>query len=401
MTRTESTFTSVEICAGAGGQAVGLHRAGFKHFALIEIDPHACDTLRENVTGNPDWADCRVIQADLTAFDPKDLGLQPGRLDLLAGGVPCPPFSAAGKQLGQDDERDLFPTMLDLVDFLQPKAVMIENVRALLEPPEKFREYREGVIEYRLKEAGYTICYWKVLEARDYGVPQLRPRAILVAMREEYAKHFQWTEPESGELKTVADALAASMRERFEASGTDPRWKGAYTRRWKAKYEAWLNEARKGTVAPTLVGGSKKHGGADLGPTRAKEAWRKLGVCGLGVANEKNDLKDPERDLYAERGPKLTVRQAAIIQGFPEDWKFSGKKTAAYRQVGNAFPPPVAEAVGSQIIAALEAGKKERTERERRTEKAAVLFEMPAQSSPVRGAKLVDRGGDLESASVR
>ncbi|MFF7193048.1 DNA cytosine methyltransferase [Streptomyces sp. NPDC008079] len=397
MTSIEPQFTSVEICAGAGGQAVGLHRAGFKHLALIEIDPNACQTLKDNVEGNPKWDGCKVIEADLTKFDPRRLKLKPGVLDLLAGGVPCPPFSAAGKQLGHEDERDLFPTMLDLIGFLQPKAVMIENVRALLEPPEKFRKYREDVIERRLKEAGYTICYWKVLEARDYGVPQLRPRAILVAMKPEYAKHFAWTEPEHTKLLTVAKALAKSMRERYQASGQDPRWKGLYTARWETAYKKWLKAAKTGTVAPTLVGGSKKHGGADLGPSRAKEAWRKLGVCGLGVANDPSDLQDPERDLYAERGPKLTVLQAATIQGFPEDWKFSGRKTAAYRQVGNAFPPPVAEAVGKQIVAALAAGKREK---DAQIEKDSALFEVSAPSAPAR-THLVNRGGDRERAGVR
>src|SRR5690242_18171298 len=101
MTRTnELKYTSVEICAGAGGQAVGLHNAGFKHLALIEIDKDACQTLRNNTVGNPEWESCKVIEADLREFDHADLGLRPGELDLLAGGVPCPPFSAAGKQLG-------------------------------------------------------------------------------------------------------------------------------------------------------------------------------------------------------------------------------------------------------------------------------------------------------------
>ncbi|MEU1674985.1 DNA (cytosine-5-)-methyltransferase [Streptomyces roseifaciens] len=349
MSPDKAAFTSVEICAGAGGQAVGLHNAGFRHLALIELDKNACDTLELNVKDNEAWQGCEVIRADLTKFDPKSLELKPGELDLLAGGVPCPPFSLAGKQLGPDDERDLFPTMLDMVDVLQPKAVMIENVRGLLEPPEKFQQYREEVILRRLSDAGYSKCYWKVLEACDYGVPQLRPRAILVAMKEEYARHFAWTEPEKAQLVTVADALAPSMRDRFEASGHPD---------WEERYKSWRRDASKG-VAPTLVGGSKKHGGADLGPTRAKKAWRALGVCGLGVANDPEDMVDPSRDLFAAAGPKLTVKQAAIIQGFPESWKFSGRKTAAYRQVGNAFPPPVAKAVGLQIIKALEARRKE------------------------------------------
>jgi len=349
MTRTnEVDYTSVEICAGAGGQAVGLHKAGFKHVALIEIDKDACQTLRVNTEQNPEWADCKVIEADLTAFDSAGLGLEPGDLDLLAGGVPCPPFSAAGKQLGRDDERDLFPTMLRLIDDLDPKAVMIENVRGLLDP--KFAEYRRDIIK-SLESMGYEECYWDLLEAKDYGVPQLRPRAILVAMKPRYAKYFQHAKPESSELVTVGQALHDTMRARYDAVADDPRSERAF--------KNWYEKALEG-VAPTVVGGSKKHGGADLGPTRAKRAWADLGVCGLGVANEPHQMKDVERDLFAPAGPKLTVTQAALIQGFPEDWKFSGRKTAAYRQVGNAFPPPVARAVGEQIYAAFEAEEKDR-----------------------------------------
>ncbi|MFF3393105.1 DNA cytosine methyltransferase [Streptomyces sp. NPDC002669] len=353
MTSTKRTFTSVEICAGAGGQALGLHNALFRHLALIEIDPHAVETLRENVEGNPEWEGCMVKQADLKELPPEDLrrelGLEPGDLDLLAGGVPCPPFSVAGKQLGRDDERDLFPTMLDLVQELEPKAVMIENVRGLLEPREKFQGYREELLE-RLESMGYEKCYWEVLEARNYGVPQLRPRAILVALKRAYVPFFAHTKPAKRSLRTVGAALEESMAERF-AEVDDPRAEGVLKK--------WREKAFKG-VAPTLVGGSKKHGGADLGPTRAKKAWEALGICGLGVANDSEEMKrqgSQERDLFAEAGPKLTVEQAAIIQGFPPSWKFKGRKTAAYRQVGNAFPPPVAQAVGEQIIAALKAAK--------------------------------------------
>lgn len=116
-----------------------------------------------------------------------------------------------------------------------------------------------------------------------------------------------------------------------------------------------------GGVAPTLVGGSKKHGGADLGPSRAKAAWASLGVSGLGVANEAvmSLAKETfERDLLRPDGPMLTVSQAAIIQGFPEEWEFDGGKTAQYRQVGNAFPPPVAKAVGEAIADVLRAAHK-------------------------------------------
>lgn len=332
----------MEICAGAGGQAAGLHNAGFKHRALIEVDKQACETLRANVA-RLGWEGCEILEEDLTEFKAQELGIEPGELALLAGGVPCPPFSVAGKQLGQDDERDLFPATLEMVRVLQPRAVMIENVRGLLEPAHKFADYRES-IKKELRDEGYQILGWDILEACDYGVPQLRPRAILVAMKKDDARYFRAPVVEDFPHVSVAEALDESMRERFEAIDR------------LDLYDQWSKTARaRGTVAPTLVGGSKKHGGADLGPTRAKRAWEELGIDGLGVADDPEDMKDPVRDLLGPRGPKLTVAQAAIIQGFPSDWVFKGRKTARYRQVGNAFPPPVAQAVGESIISALRA----------------------------------------------
>ncbi|MFD8740110.1 DNA cytosine methyltransferase [Streptomyces sp. NPDC059618] len=356
MSSSGQSLTSIEICAGAGGQAVGLHSAGFSHLALVEIDVHAAATLQLNVAERKLWGadearDCEIIPMDVKDFNPSEhltkFNMREKRpigqreLDLLAGGVPCPPFSVAGKQLGKEDDRDLFPTMLDLADELKPRAVMIENVAGLIKPFDKFYTYREQ-IKQRLRKAGYVVCGWRLLEAADYGVPQLRPRAILVAIRSDCYRGFSWPEP-VGELRTVAAALDVTMKRRF---------KKANRLDW---YEKWLKKATEaGTVGPTLVGGSKKHGGADLGPTRAKRAWAALGVNGMGVANHEDDV-NLDRDLGdgQDTGPMLTVEQAAIIQGFPDNWHFSGGKTAQYRQVGNAFPPPVAEAVGRAIKEAL------------------------------------------------
>ncbi|MFJ2773365.1 DNA cytosine methyltransferase [Streptomyces sp. NPDC087300] len=351
MSSSGQPLTSIEICAGAGGQAVGLHNAGFSHRALVEIDKHAAATLKLNVVTNRMWGEEEANECQIFSMDVKDFKPDVEGLDLLAGGVPCPPFSVAGKQLGKDDERDLFPEMLRLVDELNPRAVMIENVAGLVKPFDKFLSYRED-IKRALRSMGYVVCGWRLLEAADFGVPQLRPRAILVAIRTDCYRGFDWPKP-SGELKTVAQALKETMERRFTDAG---RPEG---------YEKWLKKATEaGTVAPTLVGGSKKHGGADLGPTRAKRAWAALGVNGMGVANEESD-PNIERDLGNRDlvtgvpeaklvGPMLTVEQAAIIQGFPEEWEFAGRKTAQYRQVGNAFPPPVAEAVGRAIKDALE-----------------------------------------------
>jgi DNA (cytosine-5)-methyltransferase 1 len=103
------------------------------------------------------------------------------KIDLLAGGVPCPPFSVAGKQLGSKDERDLFPEALRLVKELQPRAVMLENVRGLLDSI--FDEYRTKIIK-NLEKLGYS-ADWELLNASDYGVSQLRPRVVFVAVKRE------------------------------------------------------------------------------------------------------------------------------------------------------------------------------------------------------------------------
>ena len=309
-------LTSIEICAGAGGQALGLEQAGFDHVAVVEIDRHACATLREN---RPGW---NVVEGDVVEWIHSHAREYVG-VDLGAGGVPCPPFSQAGKQLGAQDERDLFPAMIELVRVVRPRAVMIENVRGLLDP--KFDQYRQQVTE-RMAALGYSL-QWRLLQASDFGVPQLRPRVVAVGMRDDAGAPFEYPSP----LPTGAPSVGEALRDLMGARG----WEGA---------EAWA--AGADSIAPTLVGGSKKHGGPDLGPTRARRAWAQLGVNGSTIA--------PEAPAPGFTGhPRLTVRMAARIQGFPDSWRITGAKTNAYRQVGNAFPPPVARAVGQQIAKAL------------------------------------------------
>ena len=315
--------SSLEICAGAGGQALGIEQAGFEHVSLVEIEAAACQTLRFN---RAHW---HVTEGDLRHYSAD----QWKGVELLAGGVPCPPFSKAGKQLGVDDERDLFPEAIRLVSECKPQAVMLENVRGLLDSV--FDEYRAKIIT-DLKKLGY-IAEWRLLNASDFGVPQLRPRVVFVALKKSAAEYFVWPSARIAPPPTVGEALFDLMA----ANG----WRGA--KQWRE---------RACDIAPTLVGGSKKHGGPDLGPTRAKKAWASIGVDGMGIADAA-----PEKDFIGM--PRLTVRMAARIQGFPDHWHISGKKTAAYRQIGNAFPPPVACAVGTQIRAALNAAAKPKLKR--------------------------------------
>jgi DNA (cytosine-5)-methyltransferase 1 len=299
--------TVLELCAGAGGQALGFDKAGYEHVGLVEFDSFACKTLRYN---RPHW---NVIEEDLNHFNAKPYS----GVDVVAAGLPCPPFSKAGKQLGSSDERNLFPAALRIISEVKPRAIVIENVRGILDAV--FKDYRT-YISSQLPEYWTG---WHLLNACDYGVPQLRPRVNFVAIRKGLEHNFEWPEPNRATTPTVGEALFDLMA----AKG----WRGA---------RAWRDHASE--IAPTLVGGSKKHGGPDLGPTRARTAWATLGVNGSTLAAEA-----PEKDFVGM--PRLTVRMAARIQGFTDDWEFAGGKTAAYRQVGNAFPPPVACAVATQV----------------------------------------------------
>lgn len=309
--------TCVEICAGAGGQALGLEMAGFKHVALVEYEPEFCAVLKAN---HPEW---NVICDDVHDFD----GNPYRGVDLLAGGVPCPPFSVASKQLGAADERDLFPEAIRLIGEIRPRAVMLENVRGFLDP--KFDVYRKSILN-AIGAQGYRVSI-KLLHASDYGVPQLRPRIVIVGIRNDQNGFFSYPHPSERPAPTVGETLRSLMG----AKG----WKGL---------DAWVAGAAK--IAPTLVGGSKKHGGPDLGPVRARRAWAELGVNGLGVADEA-----PSADFQGS--PKLTKEMMALLQGFPPEWKFGKRKTAACRMIGNAFPPPVAKAVGLQIRKVLDHDK--------------------------------------------
>ncbi|MCB1276164.1 DNA (cytosine-5-)-methyltransferase [Prosthecobacter sp.] len=308
----------LELCAGGGGQALGFEMAGFDHAAVVEYEEKFCGTLRGN---RPEW---KVHHKDIREFSG---GAYRG-VDLITAGVPCPPFSVAGKQLGSNDERDMFPAALEIIASAKPRAIMFENVPGLAAA--KFAEYRDDLFQ-KIRELGYE-PEGRLIQSADYGVPQLRPRFIIIGMAIADWNRFAWPIP-TLDAKSVGETLVDLMG----AEG----WKGA---------KAWAKRAN--VIAPTLVGGSRLHGGPDLGPTRAKAQWRTLGVDGMGIANSA-----PPADAPKDFIPKLTLRMAARIQSFPDYWEFFGGKTAAYRQIGNAFPPKVAQAFGLAIRAALKGEK--------------------------------------------
>ncbi|MEV7886480.1 DUF6339 family protein [Streptomyces sp. NPDC002817] len=312
-------FRSVEICAGCGAQALGLEQAGFDPVVLIDSKADACFTIERN---RPEWD---TICIDLAHFP---LGERPDIIgvDLLSGGLPRVKSMATVGRDEDTEERRVLRAAIELACEVKPKAVLLENVPDLAESPEF--EVDRGWMGARLGEAGYRTT-WKVLNAAGFGVPQNRRSSFMVAMPEPYFSRFSWPEPDGGPTPTVGQVLGASMS----------------SRGWPVS-EEWIKGADR--IAPALVGGSDRRGGADLGPTGSKKAWAALGVNGNSLGDE-----PPGADFPPGEMPKLTVEQAALIQSIPEEWIFTGGKTSRYRQIGHAMPPPLATAVGHAIAAAL------------------------------------------------
>lgn len=318
-------YTSLELCAGSGGLALGLESAGFSPVALVEKDEHACNTLRVN---RPGW---NVIRTDLAGFDPADHAYTYD-VDLLSAGLPRVRSTASVARSGDRYEREILKAAVYLVGSVQPRVVLIENVPRLVDAPE-FEDIRAEILA-ELRHLDYEL-HWKILNAKDYGVPQERRHGVLVALKQGFVPGFRWPDPLAVPPPSVAEVLYPSMASRG--------WLHA---------GAWADRAKR--LAPTIVGGSPNRGGADLGPRGAKRTWARMGINGGTVANDvpKRDTGwDPDGD--PRHLPALTVPQVALLQGFPETWQFSGGKTSRYRQVGHAFPPPMATALGRQIAATL------------------------------------------------
>ncbi|MFF3793335.1 DUF6339 family protein [Streptomyces sp. NPDC001981] len=310
---------SVEICAGSGAQALGLERAGFEPVLLIDSKADACFTIEAN---RPEWDVICMDVAHFRVFERQDvIGV-----DLLSGGLPRVKSTATVGRDQDTDERRVLRATIDLARIIRPKAVLLENVPDLVESPD-FEADRSWMTE-ALAQARYG-CHWAVLNAADFGVPQNRRSGFLVALQDPYHSRFAWPQPASTTPPTVGQVLGPSMSKNG--------WPGA---------ERWAKGADR--IAPALVGGSDRRGGADLGPTGSKKAWEALGVNGTSLGNE-----PPGPDFPVDGLPRLTVEQAALIQSIPEDWRFAGGKTSRYRQIGHAMPPLLASAVGQAIAAAL------------------------------------------------
>lgn len=328
-------FTSVELFAGAGGLALGMHLAGFKHVLLNEMDEMACQTLRRN---RPEW---NVLEGDVHKVDFTPLR---DKVDFLSGGFPCQAFSYAGKKGGLNDTRGtLFFELARAVREIRPKVFLGENVKGLL-------SHDDGrtleVIRTAIAELGYTLVEPRVLKAIMYKVPQKRERLILVAIRNDIAEQvaFRWPDPYK-RVMTLRDAFYKGDLFSTDVPVSDGQ---AYPEK-KKRVMAMVPEGGDWRDLPVEVqkeymGGSFYLGGGKTGMARRLSLDEPSLTLTCAPAQ-----KQTERCHPTETRP-LTVREYARIQTFPDEWLFEGNLTAQYKQIGNAVPVNLSYAIGRSLI---------------------------------------------------
>jgi DNA (cytosine-5)-methyltransferase 1 len=385
---------SVELYTGAGGLAMGVSRAGFKHLAVIEWDADACETIHENkkrqVEDIHSWPifNCDVRQFDYSAI--------PEGIELLAAGVPCQPFSIGGKHKGHSDERNLFPETIEVIRRIRPKAVLIENVRGLarrsfskyfsyielmLTYPEISRRTGEQWVEHlgrleryhtRGKRDGlfYRVVH-RILNAADYGVPQKRERLFMVAIRADLGIEWSFPSPTHSPERLIWEQFcsgeywdrhavsagrrpkpSAPLRERIQnlrALLIPPTLKP-----WRTVREAIANLPKPSSTRtldePGLthfsIPGARSYTGHTGSPLDEPAKTLKAGVH--GVPGGENMLASPDGSVRY-----FTIRESARLQTFPDSFVFPNSWTESMRQIGNAVPVMLAECIARNLKSTL------------------------------------------------
>lgn len=328
-------FTLVELFAGGGGLALGMEKAGFKTQLLNELDRHACATLRHN---RPHW---NVVEGDIANVDFSQIKSE---VDVLTGGFPCQAFSYAGKSLGFEDTRGtLFFEMARAIKELQPKVVLAENVRALL-THDNGRTL--NTIKAVIDELGYELVTPRVLKAIFYKVPQKRERLILICIRKDLAKKASYKWPSVYKrVLTLKDAF----------------YEGELYRTNVPISPGQTYPLRKKEIMEHVPQGGYWRDLPDYLQREYMKASYFLGGGKTGMARRLS-LDEPSLTLTCAPAQKQTerchplftrplqVREYARIQTFPDNWEFKGPISSVYKQIGNAVPVNMAEALGRSLI---------------------------------------------------
>ncbi len=329
------SYTSVELFAGAGGLALGMEKAGFRHVLLNEYDKYACMTLRRN---RPDW---NIVEGDVHDIDFTPLR---DRVDLLTGGFPCQAFSYAGKRLGFEETRGtLFFEMARAVKEIRPKVFLGENVRGLLEH-DSGRTMQ--TIRNVISELGYTLVEPRVLRAIQYNVPQKRERIILVAIRNDIASRvsFRWPDV-APDIRTLRDAFFAGELYTTDIPDSDgQKYPDSKRRIMELVPEGGDWRDLPVEIAKEYLKGSFYLGGGKTGMARRLAMDEPSLTLTCAPAQKQTERCHP----YETR--PLTVREYARIQTFPDEWEFAGNLSAQYKQIGNAVPVNLSWAIGRSLI---------------------------------------------------
>ena len=391
---------SVELFAGAGGLALGVAFAGFTHEAVIEWDKWACDTIRENqLRQNPLVADWPLYEQDVRSFDFSSLH----DIDLVAGGPPCQPFSLGGKHKAHSDKRDMFPTTIDVVRCLKPKAFLVENVKGLtrasfanylqytilqLSYPELIRYPNESWSEHfsRLEEektsgrvdgVTYDVVF-RVVNAADYGIPQRRERVFIVGFRHDLGVRWSFPEPShSLESLLYSQWVNGEYWERHKINGSKNYILSEKLKKNIEKMKCVTEKPSKKpwiTVRDALQGipephkgdsfysnhifqpGAKIYAGHTGSPLDLPAKTLKAG--GHGVPGGENMLVMPDGSVRY-----FTVRESARLQTFPDTYVFHGSWTETMRQLGNAVPVALARLMAGSVAEKLLEAESRRLER--------------------------------------
>ncbi len=388
---------SVELFGGAGGLALGLHKSGFDTQMFVEWDRWACDTVRENAdAGYRAVKSWQVHQGDVRDVD--WTSLESTDIDLVSGGPPCQPFSMGGRARAADDHRDMFPATSEVIRKLQPRAFILENVRGLtrgafanylqlimlrLQYPElgprEGESWADHLARLQAEHTGnhhglnYKVTLSSV-NAADYGVPQQRHRVFLVGYRSDVPAewslpadthsldallHDQWVTEEYWDRHEVASKKRPELPSRFESrvrriKAGDVQVEG---QPWMTVRDALvgLPEPRKSGVPGWhnhfLQSGARSYPGHDGSPIDLPSKTLKAG--GHGVPGGENMLRQPDGSIRY-----YSIREAARMQTFPDNYRLHGAWGEAMRQIGNAVPMQLAEIVGASVATHLKASQK-------------------------------------------
>jgi len=389
----ELLMRSLELFSGAGGLAMGMSFAGFKPCALVEWDKWSCDTIRENSRrGFPLVVDWPVWEGDARNFD---FGSVNGTIDIVVGGPPCQPFSMGGKHRAMNDRRDMFPTMVEAVRKLEPKAFIVENVKGLTRsnfanyynyiqlqfefpeliqrPDEAWDDHfrrlqqeksRDSALSHQLR---YRVLP-TLVNAADYGVPQRRERVFLVGFRSDL--NADWAFPKgthSGVALHYDQWTSNSYWERHRVATKDRPQQGRGARPLQQRAamvntpttKPWVTvrDALVGLPHPRSLGagefrnhayqgGARSYAGHTGSPVDLPAKTLKAGDH--GVPGGENMMLWPNGDVRY-----FTVREAARLQTFPDGYVFHGSWSETMRQLGNAVPVTLAATVASSVAVEL------------------------------------------------